>query len=173
MMVFVLIAAGLAGCASGSPSEAEVAPAPPSPVAPEPAAAAPLTAAEQQRFEAGRELYRGVCAACHRADGTGVPSLGASLVNSRFVIGPATVPVRVLLNGKLGSIGMMPPLGASFTDEQVASVLTYIRRDWGHTASAIDPAFVRDARAAASDRTSPWTAEELDALTRQGSSNPR
>ena len=33
----------------------------------------------------------------------------------------------------------MPPLGGALNDEQIASVLTYIRREWGHTASPVAP----------------------------------
>ena len=32
----------------------------------------------------------------------------------------------------------MPPLGSALTDEQIAAVLTYIRREWGQTASPVD-----------------------------------
>jgi hypothetical protein len=39
--------------------------------------------------------------------------------------------------------------------------LTYIRREWGHTASPVTPSIVRDVRAASAGRTRPWTADEL------------
>ena len=35
------------------------------------------------------------------------------------------------LNGKEGPIGLMPPIGVVLSDEQIAAVLTYIRREWG------------------------------------------
>ena len=35
-------------------------------------------------------------------------------------------------------IGEMPGLGV-LDDEQIAAVLTYLRREWGHTAPPIDP----------------------------------
>ena len=49
------------------------------------------------------------------------------------------MPLRVLLNGKDGSIGEMPPLGQSLSDKQLAQVLTYIRGSFGNTASPIKP----------------------------------
>jgi hypothetical protein len=58
----------------------------------------------------------------------------------------------------------MPPLGASFTDQQIAAVLTYIRREWGHGASPVTPALVKDVRAATASRTRPWTNDELAKL---------
>ncbi len=69
--------------------------------------------------------------------------------------------MRILLNGKEGPAGLMPPLGAAFDDEQVAAVLTYIRREWDQTGSPIDAATVKEIRALTAGRTRPWTAEEL------------
>ena len=54
----------------------------------------------------------------------------------------------------------------TLTDEQVAAALTYIRREWGHTASAVDPAAVAQTRKATADRTRPWTNDELTRLLR-------
>jgi mono/diheme cytochrome c family protein len=51
-----------------------------------------------------------------------------------------------------------------FNDEQLASVLTYVRREWGHTASPVSPAMVKDVRDATADRTRPWTAEQLSSV---------
>jgi hypothetical protein len=51
-----------------------------------------------------------------------------------------------------------------FTDDQIAAVLTFIRRQWGNAASPIDAATVKDIRAATAGRTRPWTNDELEAL---------
>jgi hypothetical protein len=40
-------------------------------------------------------------------------------------------------------------------------VLTYIRREWEHTAGPVDPKFVHDTRAQDAGRTTGWTADEL------------
>ena len=42
--------------------------------------------------------------------------------------------IRVLLSGKEGTIGLMPPVGATYDDEQIAAVLTFVRRSWGNAA---------------------------------------
>ena len=102
-------------------------------------AAAPLTAEEQQRFAAGREVYQTLCVACHQPDGRGREKLAPPLVGSDFALGPADIAARIVLGGKEGPTGLMPPLGASLTDEQVAAALTYVRREWGHTAPAVNP----------------------------------
>ena len=55
----------------------------------------------------------------------------------------------------------MPPLGAALDDNQVAAVLTYIHREWGHTAPAVAAAEVAEIRKATATRTRPWTNDEL------------
>ncbi len=127
-------------------------------------AAVPLTADEQQRFAAGREVYQTLCVACHQPDGRGREQLAPSLVGSEFALGPAGIAVRIVINGKEGPTGLMPPLGASLTDDQIAAALTYIRREWGHTAPPVDPSIVREVRALSNRRTRPWTSEELALL---------
>jgi mono/diheme cytochrome c family protein len=125
------------------------------------APATPLTAAEQQRFAAGKQIYESICLACHQADGRGLERVAPSLVGSSFALGPPAITARILLNGKEGTVGLMPPLGAALDDEQIAAVLTYVRREWGHTASPVEPATVNATRPLTAGRTRPWTAEEL------------
>jgi mono/diheme cytochrome c family protein len=127
---------------------------------------APLSPEEQQRFEAGREVYRNVCQACHQPDGRGQERLAATLIDSAMALGPAEIPARILLNGKEGPIGLMPPVGQVFTDAQIAAVLTYIRREWGQAGTPVDEATVKSVRALTADRARPWTNDELTALLR-------
>ncbi len=49
---------------------------------------APLTAEEQVRFNAGQEVYRNICQACHQPDGRGQERLAPSLVGSTLALGP-------------------------------------------------------------------------------------
>jgi len=121
----------------------------------------PLTAEQQKRYDAGAELYKGICSGCHQPDGKGKEKLAANLVDSAYVKGDATTPIRVLLGGKEGPIGLMPPLGGALNDEQIASVLTYIRREWGHTAPPVAPEDVQEVRGLTKTRTKPWTDAEL------------
>jgi len=130
--------------------------------APAASSASPLTAEQQKRFDAGSEIYRSICLGCHQADGKGKEKIAPSLVESRYVIGPDPgAATRILLAGKEGAIGLMPPLGFALNDEQIASVLTYVRREWGHTASAVAPDDVREIRGLTKTRTRPWTDPEL------------
>ena len=124
----------------------------------------PLSPAEQQRFDAGHEVYRNLCQACHQSDGRGQDRLAPGLVDSAIVLAPAGIPLRVLLNGKEGPVGLMPPVGASLTDDQLAGVLTYIRREWGQTGSPVTPAEAAAVRAETAGRPRPWTGPELEQL---------
>jgi mono/diheme cytochrome c family protein len=125
------------------------------------AAAAPLTPDERARFNAGREVYQNLCVACHQPDGRGREKLAPSLIGSELALGDPSLAVRILINGKEGPVGLMPPLGAVLNDEQIASVLTYVRREWGQTGTAVDPQTVKQIRPLTSDRTRPWTNDEL------------
>ena len=51
---------------------------------------------------------------------------------------------------------MMPPLG-TLSDAEVAAVLTFVRRSFGHTASPVDVALVREVRWSALGRERRWT----------------
>jgi mono/diheme cytochrome c family protein len=128
---------------------------------------APLTPEQQKRFIAGAEIYKNVCLGCHQGDGRGKDKLGANLVESPFVTAAdAAASIRILVGGKEGATGLMPPLGPSMTDEEIAATVTYIRRAWGHTASAVDPLNVMEIRALSRGRTKPWTDQELQATGR-------
>ena len=121
---------------------------------------APLAPVEQQRFAAGRELYAALCLACHRADGRGSGELAPSLVGSPLLVGDPGIPARIVLAGMEGDAGLMPPL-PKLTDGEIAAVLTWCRRAWGHTASAVDPEQVREIRGLTRRRDRPWTRDEL------------
>jgi mono/diheme cytochrome c family protein len=133
----------------------------------EAAPVAPLTAEEQQRFDRGRDVYRTFCQQCHQPDGRGQDTLAPTLIDSTLALAAPEVPVRVLLHGKEGAIGLMPPIGSALNDDQIASVLTYVRREWGQTGSPVDAATVSAVRARTASRTRPWTDAELRALAGQ------
>jgi mono/diheme cytochrome c family protein len=125
----------------------------------------PFTAAERLRYAAGQQQYLATCAGCHQARGTGLAGVAKPLVGSPWVLGIPERLVRIVLHGKEGTM-LMPPIGASLTSQQIASVLTYIRRSWGNSASAIDATTVDDVRGATAGRSKPWTDEELQRVRR-------
>ena len=119
-----------------------------------------LTPAEQARFTAGEGQYAGSCAGCHQARGTGLAGVAKPLVGSQWVLGPAARLIRIVLHGKEGEM-LMPPLGGALTNEQMANVLTYVRRSWGNAAAPISPTDVSEIRGATQGRAKPWTEAEL------------
>jgi mono/diheme cytochrome c family protein len=132
-------------------------------------AVAPLTAEQQARFDAGRTTYQNLCLPCHQADGRGAENLAPPLVGSEFALAAdPTIPARIVLHGKEGTVALMPPLGAMLSDAEIAAVLTYIRREWGHTAGPVAPADVARTRRDNAARTRPWTVPELTQLLRAG-----
>ena len=124
-------------------------------------AVAALSADDQKRFDAGRKFYDETCAACHQADGTGIERVGAPLKGSKWVNGASDPLIRILVNGKEGALGVMPPLGAGLSDDELAGVLTYLRRSFGNTAPPVVPAEIKETRQAYSHRDTPWTEAEL------------
>jgi mono/diheme cytochrome c family protein/glucose/arabinose dehydrogenase len=135
----------------------------------------PLNAEERARFAAGTEIYNNLCIACHQADGRGREKLAPTLVESRYSAGPdAGAAIRILLSGKEGPVGLMPPLGTALNDDQIASVLTYVRREWGNSGSPVSPEDVREVRGLTRGRSRPWTDAELQiGRGGRGMENPR
>ena len=75
----------------------------------------------------------------------------------RIVIHGLNGPIRV--NGAVYNLDM-PGMGI-FDDEQVAGILTYIRREWEHGGTPLRPETVKKIRAETSQRQEAWTSEEL------------
>ena len=134
----------------------------PRPAAPE---ARPLTADEQRLYAAGRQQFAATCAGCHQANGQGLPGVAKSLVGSQWALAPAPQVIRIVLHGKEGEM-LMPPIGGSMTDEQIAAVLTYVRHSWGNAALPITPAAVQEVRGATAGRKKAWTEAELGGIRR-------
>jgi mono/diheme cytochrome c family protein len=146
---------------------------PQKPGVPPPPVVRPLNASETALFEVGKGVYNTLCVGCHQPTGTGMDGLAPALVNSEWVLGKPEVLPRILLHGLAGPILVggqswnleMPPLGAALSDEQIAGVLTFIRREWEHNGSPLTTDMVAKIRSENAARTKAWTAEELKALS--------
>jgi mono/diheme cytochrome c family protein/glucose/arabinose dehydrogenase len=130
----------------------------------------PLDARQMKQFESGRAIFAAVCSGCHQSSGLGEEGKAPPLRDSVGVLGSPERLARILLFGMEGELARlhtnagqdMPALGAS--DEDIAAVLTYIRREWGNGADPIDAETVRSVRAANSSRKMSWRASELEEL---------
>lgn len=127
--------------------------------------ARPRTEEEDALFEQGRGLYSGLCIVCHGDQGQGITNIGAPLAGSEFVTGDPGIAVRVLLHGKEGTVGLMPPV-TDFDDEEIAAVVTYIRGSFGNVADPVPVVAAKEYRQAYVHRESPWTDEELSERAR-------
>jgi len=141
------------------------------PGAPAPPVIKPLTETQTALFEKGKTIYATLCAACHQPHGFGLDGLAPPLVDSEWVLGKPEVLARIVMHGLAGPVKVsgrtynlaMPPL-PQLTDEDVAGVLTYIRREWEHTASAVETADVTKIREQEKGRLMMWTETELKGL---------
>jgi mono/diheme cytochrome c family protein len=128
----------------------------------------PLTAAQQKRFDEGKIVFGATCAACHQPNGEGLEGKAPPLRSSPWLLGPESRLVRIVLHGVKGPIHVrdelinmeMPSLGA-LDDGQIASVLTYARREWGHAADPVEPETVAKVRKETTGRPDAWTEAEL------------
>jgi mono/diheme cytochrome c family protein len=112
--------------------------------------------------ERGRTAFLTYCAPCHQTDGSGMARLATPLRNSKWVLGKEELLARIVLNGLKDDL-LMPPM-STLDDQQLAAILTYIRRAWGHEGGRVSAEMVGRVRAASSGRTAPWTRAELSAL---------
>ncbi|MDY0331282.1 MAG: cytochrome c [Thiomonas sp.] len=104
----------------------------------------------------GAQVYNQHCAACHQANGQGLPQVFPGLAkNATVQCSDPNNSIRVVLAGgstvvtaKAPAPMVMPPFAQSLDDQQVADVVTYIRATWGNGASAVAPEQVRALRKA-------------------------
>lgn len=127
-----------------------------------------LSASEQDRFTQGKLLYTAICMACHQQHGMGMEGLAPPLVDSEWVLGSEQRLARIVMHGLTGPVKVqgrtynldMPPLGV-LNDDQIASVLTYIRREWEHGASPVTPEAIKTIRDTTGTRSAGWRQDEL------------
>jgi len=100
----------------------------------------------------GATLFAQNCAACHQAQGQGVPGAFPALAGNTFVQGDQKAVASVLLHGR----GGMPNFSEDLSNENIAAVLTYVRSAWGNHAPPVDVAAVAAVRGgAAASRDAP------------------
>jgi len=123
----------------------------------------------------GKRLFTANCVACHQATGQGVAGQFPTLVGSEWVLTEGwhgdNHLVQILLHGLQGPIqvkgdtynGAMPPW-KQLKDDQIASILTYIRNEWGNSASPITAEQVAKIREETAAQTEPYTQKALQAI---------
>ncbi len=132
-----------------------------------------------KEFPNGVALFQSVCQTCHGSDGNGINSLAPPLNNSNWVLGDRNRLIGIVLYGLTGPIkvgnkiykapeinGEMPGIGNNkeFSDEEIAELLSFIRRSWSNKAEKITGNDVTKMRDRFKDRQKPFTMEELNKL---------
>ena len=130
-----------------------------------------LRQATPEQPSAGKLLFETLCMNCHQSDGKGLPGFYPPLAGSDWIQGNPERLAKILQHGLTGPIKVngqafvqatpvpMPPSG--LTDEQIATVLTYVRSQFGNQASALEPATIKAVREAYPQREQLWTEAEL------------
>lgn len=132
----------------------------------------------------GAATFSSLCVTCHGPNGAGIAVAGTSDFTAPPLIGSVKRLggdkknlVKIVLHGLSGPIdgktypSIMPPLGAN-TDEWVASVVNYVRYEFGRVNGRrnaadtippfVTPADVMAIRTNSASRSKPWTIEELE-----------
>jgi mono/diheme cytochrome c family protein len=113
-----------------------------------------------RHMDEGERLYAASCAACHGAQGAGVPGVFPPLVGNG-VVGKAdpTRHITIILKGhegegRVGGItytAPMPPFAAQLDDRQIAAIVNYERTAWGNHAPTVTPQTVAEVRSSIGD----------------------
>jgi cytochrome c oxidase subunit 2 len=78
----------------------------------------------------GEKVYQANCAACHQANGMGLPGAFPAINGSKVATGPIADHVSVVLHGRQGTA--MAAFADRLSDADIAAVVTYQRNAWGN-----------------------------------------
>jgi mono/diheme cytochrome c family protein len=126
------------------------------------------------RMALGEATFAKSCALCHQANGLGKEGQFPPLAGSDWLLaaGPNRIG-RIVLNGLSGPIRVeaangvvslnaaMAPLGGTYSNEELAAALSYVRQQWGNKGSEITADQIAAIRAAVAGHPAPFTPDEL------------
>lgn len=127
-----------------------------------------------RQFSEGRQKYLTTCAGCHGTNGAGATRMGPPLAGSEWVTGDEVRLSLILLHGIEGPIEVagknydapeilpVMPAHSTMDDASIASILTYIRNEWGNQAPPVTGRTVGGTRHTSQGRVYPWSAAELN-----------
>ncbi len=93
----------------------------------------------------GEKVYAANCAACHQANGAGLPPAFPALDGSKIAKGPKAAHIDMVVKGKPGTA--MAAFGAQLSDTDIAAVVAYERNAWTNKlGEVIQPAEVKALR---------------------------
>jgi mono/diheme cytochrome c family protein len=102
----------------------------------------------------GKKVYTQHCMTCHQVDGVGAQNMIPPLIKTDYVLGDKARLIRILLNGMKGEIKVNGdmysnemPSQALLKDNEIAAVLTYVRKSFGNKATSVTMGEVKNIRA--------------------------
>ncbi|MGE5860753.1 MAG: c-type cytochrome [Ignavibacteria bacterium] len=101
----------------------------------------------------GAKIYTTNCLTCHMADGGGVPRMNPPLVKTSLVLGSKEKLIDIILNGMSRqeidgeTYSNIMPSFAFLKDNEIADVLTYVRKSFGNNAGPVSESEVKKIRA--------------------------
>ncbi|MDN3652280.1 cytochrome c oxidase subunit II [Thalassotalea ponticola] len=78
----------------------------------------------------GEQVYIAKCAACHQANGEGMPPAFPGLKGSAIATGDISAHIDMVVNGKPGTA--MMGFASQLSAQEMAAVITYERNAWGN-----------------------------------------
>src|SRR6185295_4015920 len=86
----------------------------------------------------GEKVYAHSCAACHQANGQGVPGAFPAIAHGVIATGPIAAHIDIVMNGSRKN----PAMAAwkqQLSDLEIAAVITYQRNAFGNATGDIVP----------------------------------
>jgi len=133
-----------------------------------------LTGAALDQYKKGKEIYdrEGYCITCHQADGKGLVAAGfPPLSGTEWVNGDESRLIKLTLKGLYGPMtvldvaypGQVPmtPFEGLLNDDEIASVLTFVRNSFGNEAGIVRSENVAQIRSSIENKKGFYTEEEL------------
>ena len=118
-----------------------------------------LARGDARRYVKGAEIYNreAFCGTCHQPNGQGLPDAGfPPLAGTKWAVEDADRLIKLSLKGLMGPIEVkgkkypghvpMTAFEGLLNDDEMASVLTYVRNSFGNKASPIRPGQVKKIR---------------------------
>lgn len=117
----------------------------------------------------GANLYTQNCASCHGQNAQGLGIAFPPLLNSKWITGDKSVPVRIIRDGLSGEIqvngntynGSMPSFKARLSTAEIAAIINYLRDRSNGDYSQITQDDVIKISNTYQNRNEPWQPEEL------------
>lgn len=109
---------------------------------------------KDKKMETGKAVYTKVCIACHQADGKGVKGAFPPLAASDYLAADIKRAIHGAANGLKGEITVngekynaeMPKPNPDLSDEELASVFTYVLNNFGNKGGEVSIKEASEAR---------------------------